>query len=306
MRHVYPSREIAHLWAHQSQDNARNSSDTVSFDGVILYSYSTAIACIIDGVVYISSDNMSVTTAKHIRYALQATSHMERFFTSAFQWGWGYPGKTHEAMLQPVAETAIKDMERALDDTKTRKKTKMNAVAAYIEERERILAQANRFKVKLKMPEMSVEDGCLEAYQAKKDKADKAAERARLKAAKLKQIEDAAQYQVWLTTGAGRFPSSYCERDSDKITIQGAEVLTSQGVRVPLDHVVKALRFWLSRRSWEDGLFKSWTTNGHTVHIGCYSLTSINESGTCKIGCHTFRADTLEQFIKQWRDVLGL
>lgn len=306
MKHVYPSREIAHLWAHQSQDSARNPSSSVSFDGAILYSYSTAIACILDGVVYISRDNMSNTTAKHIGYALRATRHMERFFTTAFRYGRGYPRLTHDAMLQPAAETAVRDLERALDNAKTRKKTKMNAVAAYISEKQRILAQAKRFRVKIKMPEMALDEGCLESYQAKKDKADKAAERARLKAAKLQQIKDAAQYEVWLTTGAGRFPSSYSKEGDDKLTVRGAEVLTSQGVSVPLDHVVKALRFWLSRRNWEDGLFKPWTTNGHTVHIGPYSLTSIDEAGICRIGCHTFQAATLEQFIAQWRGVLGL
>lgn len=305
MRHVYPSREIAHLWAHQSQADARNASNTVSFDGVVLRSYSTAIACIIDGVVYISRNNMSVTTAKHIRYAHQATSHMERFYTTAFQWRRGYPQLTHDAMLQPAAATAIRDLERALANTKTRKKTKMNAVAEYISEKQRITAQAKRFKVKIKMPEMSLDDGCLEAYQAARDKADKAAERARLKAVEKKRIEDAEQYQIWLTTGAGRFPGSYYARGNDKITVQGDEVLTSQGVRVPLDHVVRALRFWRSRRQ-DDGLFKPWTTNGHTVHIGVYSLTSIDETGTCKIGCHTFQAAVLEQFLVHWRDVLGL
>lgn len=312
MRHVYTSREVAHLWAHQSQDSARNSSNSVSFDGAILHSYSTAIACIIDGVVYVSSDNMSVTTSKHIGYALRATRHMERFYTPAFRWGGGYPQLTHDAMLQPAAATAIRDLERALANAKTRKKTKMNAVAEYISEKQRILAQAKRFRVKIKMPEMALDEGCLESYQAKKDKADKAAERARLKAAKLQQIKDAEQYQVWLTTGAGRFPSSYHERDSDKITVQGAEVLTSQGVRVPLDHVVRALRFWLGRGLEYHGKtgqclkWVPWAANGHTVHIGVYSLTSIDEAGTCKIGCHTFQADTLERFIEQWRDVLGL
>ena len=186
MRHVYTSREVAHLWAHQSQDSARNASNSISFDGVRFYSYSTAIACIIDGVVYVSSDNMSVTTSKHIGYALRATRHMERFYTPAFRQGRGYPQLTHDAMLQPAAATAIRDLERALANAKTRKKTKMNAVAAYISEKQRILVHAKRFKVKIKMPEMALDEGCIESYQAAKDKADKAAERARVKAAHVK------------------------------------------------------------------------------------------------------------------------
>ena len=33
MRHVYPNHEIPHLWAHQSQDEARNSTGSLYFDG---------------------------------------------------------------------------------------------------------------------------------------------------------------------------------------------------------------------------------------------------------------------------------
>ena len=39
MRHVYPNHEIPHLWAHQSQDEARNSSRSLYFVGPTIYSY---------------------------------------------------------------------------------------------------------------------------------------------------------------------------------------------------------------------------------------------------------------------------
>lgn len=32
-KHVVNSDQVMHLWAHQAQDNARNSKDSVSFDG---------------------------------------------------------------------------------------------------------------------------------------------------------------------------------------------------------------------------------------------------------------------------------
>jgi hypothetical protein len=39
MRHVYSNHEIPHLWAHQSQNEARNSSSSLYFVGPTIYSY---------------------------------------------------------------------------------------------------------------------------------------------------------------------------------------------------------------------------------------------------------------------------
>src|ERR1035437_8316523 len=39
MRHIYPNRELPHLWAHQSQDEARNSTSSLYFEGPTIYSY---------------------------------------------------------------------------------------------------------------------------------------------------------------------------------------------------------------------------------------------------------------------------
>ena len=39
MRHVYPNHEIPHLWVHQSQDEARNSTGSFYFEGPTIYSY---------------------------------------------------------------------------------------------------------------------------------------------------------------------------------------------------------------------------------------------------------------------------
>src|ERR1017187_4836945 len=39
MRHIFPNHEIPHLWAHQSQDKARNSTGSLYFAGETIYSY---------------------------------------------------------------------------------------------------------------------------------------------------------------------------------------------------------------------------------------------------------------------------
>lgn len=69
-RHVVPTREVFHLWAHQAQDNARNSKGSVSFRGKIAYSYREPIGNIVSdrkgrNVALVSSQTFSVTTSSH-------------------------------------------------------------------------------------------------------------------------------------------------------------------------------------------------------------------------------------------------
>lgn len=316
MRHVFPTDQVIHIWAHQGQESARNGSN-VHFNGPALYSYSTTIAAIIDGIVYISDINMSITTAKHIRAAGSATRHLEQFRTTAFWFG-SNPRLTHEAMIQPAARSAVQTLEYALTNSKTRKATKERQVQEYIQERERITTHAARFNVSVFMPEMTAGPEAVAQYQEAKRIADEKKEAARLKAQKKQQREDKKQFKVWLTTGAGRCPYSFQERGNDFITLKPDSLLiaagtaqykivTSQGAECPLDHAVKALKFWSSRLNSPFGKkFEPYHTNGHKIPLGHFTLDSIDESGTVKAGCHTFTAKEIQRFINQWREVLGL
>jgi len=326
MRQVYPTDQVIHIWAHQGQESARNGSN-VSFDGPELYSYSTTIAAIIDGIVYISDNNMSATTAKHIRQAWSATRHLEQFRTTAFTWSGSNPRLTHEAMIQPAARDAVNTLNYALENTRTRKQTKLNAINEYMQRRKYILDHAARVGVTVVMPEYEVNIKAVEQYQERKAAERAAAELIRLKAQKKQQKEDAKQFKIWLTTGAGRCPASFAHlRDwtvpqTDYITLKPDSLLiaagtaqykivTSQGAECPLDHAVKALKFYELQRNFEGKInapmYKPYHTNGHKIPLGHFTLDSIDESGTVKAGCHTFSAKEIQRFINQWREVLGL
>ena len=76
MKTVFPSRELAHVWAHQTQAHGRCASN-MKFTGRDFYSYRTVIARILDdGSVAIATDRYSNTTSKHQSYVRQATNHM--------------------------------------------------------------------------------------------------------------------------------------------------------------------------------------------------------------------------------------
>ncbi len=52
-RHVFPNREIPHLWAHKTQDEGRNGTGSFYFTGATIYSYGShfPIATHVTGVV---------------------------------------------------------------------------------------------------------------------------------------------------------------------------------------------------------------------------------------------------------------
>ena len=93
MRYVYPTPEIAHLFAAQSQEEARNPGKNFYFTGQTLFSYGPhyAVARLfprkkpVDAtpagryVAVINATRYSVTTAKHVFLASTALSHFERF-----------------------------------------------------------------------------------------------------------------------------------------------------------------------------------------------------------------------------------
>ena len=85
MKTVFTSRELAHVWAHQTQAHGRCAS-AMSFAGKDFKSYNTVIACILDdGSVAIATDRYSHTTSKHQRYVHQATSHMPRHWVTRIE-----------------------------------------------------------------------------------------------------------------------------------------------------------------------------------------------------------------------------
>lgn len=79
------NREVAHLWAAQSRASAKGNN--FSFDGPLLFSYSTCIARIFPDkagacaawrgpIALMTERQYSKTTAKHKNYARNAVSHM--------------------------------------------------------------------------------------------------------------------------------------------------------------------------------------------------------------------------------------
>jgi hypothetical protein len=66
------------------------------------------------------------------------------------------------------------------------------------------------------------------------------------------------------------------------LRVDGDEVLTSWGARFPVSHAKRALAF--VRKVRESG--EAYVRNGHTSHLGHYTIDRIEPDGTVKAGCH--------------------
>ena len=78
------STEVAHLWANQTQAEARNSSDNFRFDGMKVYSYAMEIACLRETpdrklVVFVNRSEHRHTTRGHQSDVLVASNQYPQF-----------------------------------------------------------------------------------------------------------------------------------------------------------------------------------------------------------------------------------
>ena len=291
---------VAHAWAHGRAAKGSNYRT----DGVTLWSYYTEIATNIDGIIYISANNMSMSTSRHVGYAKRACGYNNPniFITPAFSWSGSDPAHTHLAMIRPCVDRATQALDTCLASNR-RLDTKLNAIMGYNQERGRIIKHCVRVGiVPPEMPVYEVSEEVVKGYAARKAEEVAQAELKRQKAIKKQQKEDKKQFTAWLTTGEGSCPVSfkYDRVNGDYFTVRGDKIVTSQGAECPVDHAVKAIRFWQSRNG------EPYHTNGHVIHLGIFTLDAIDAQGNVKAGCHTFTAATIQTFINTWKEVIGL
>ena len=91
--------------------------------------------------------------------------------------------------------------------------------------------------------------------------------------------------------GYGMFPYPMLRiKPTDSDTVE-----TSMRVEFPLAHAVKAFR--LIQRVAERG--EAWESNGHSFHIGHFTIDRINEDGTVIAGCHRIPWEEIERFARK-------
>lgn len=294
-KHVFSTHEIPHLWLHQTQADGRNAAGNLFFRDGTIYSYGSHFPIArrytskSGGCVLFTTASYSVTTARHIGHVRQAIpASVPVFNVPNVTWSGSDSSsaqdkENHAANLADYVkriESAIIKSARARSSWQ-KESSHDGAVAMSADAR----AYAKFFRVRCpKLPAVPALDS--EAMDTvRKAEAGKAAKRADETRRKneeyaVRQSENAAKWRKGEYNGSFDYGFPTMLR---LVSTDGhCEVETSRGARVPVAHAKRALQF--VREVKASG--QEWRSNGHTFHIGNYSVDRISADGTLFAGCH--------------------
>jgi hypothetical protein len=271
IRSVYPVDMVAHVWAHKSQDFARNPGDNFYFRGDTIYSYGShfPIARHVENkrgesAVLFTTRSYSATTAGHKCMVAGACRHLTVFHVAQVN--------TTEPRKQ-FAEYRAQYMALVGKYAKARQRKPeiLDSLRGLVEEANRF-AEFFGIRARLTLPNdlTGMVAECLAIE--KREKSRKQREEAK------REREARERVQKWVD-GESDFCPSF---GPIRLRVRGDELQTTRGARVPLAHAVKAFR--VIKRLHDKG--QAYQRNGHTIHLGHFALDSIDSAGNVRAGCH--------------------
>lgn len=284
MRKVANSEQVAHLWAHQAQSEARNSTGSMFFEGNTIYSHGGhfPMARHVDDVVLITTKSYSVTTSCHQSVVARACSHLPCFRVPNVK------ARTESEHLANFADYQARYDETGLKAARARIHTDryLSDMASYVD-------QGNRYAEHFGLSDRIVEADIAELQERAKEQTAKkraeAVERAERNKARwdAEAREFAATVREWRDGLRDRLPSlSYYnparKRIGALLRIVGDKVQTSQGAEFPVSDVPRAWRI-VENCKRNGGTFHA---NGKRIMLGHFRLDSIDAKGNVKAGCH--------------------
>jgi hypothetical protein len=283
MRHVYSNHEIPHLWAHRSQDEARNSSRTFYFVGPTIYSYGShfPIARHVtnergERAILFTTAHYSVTTSGHCSaVACAIPSDIPVFHVAHVQSGWGN---------SPNHSDNVENYLHRLSELLGKAKRARLHRDWYQREALTLRGEFRRYLAFFDVQSVTIpESDELDALQSwikvhEEEERQRREEAARL-AEKERRKEQAERIERFR---AGDPHASYIPGVSPMLRVVGDEVQTSLGARFPVSHALRGLAF--VRKVRESG--QEFVRNGHTIHLGHYAIDRIESNGTVHAGCH--------------------
>ena len=286
MKHVVSTSEVPHLWAHQSQDDARNSQNNLYFRGTTIYSYGGhfPIAQHVErkGIkaVVITTRGYSSTTSGHISAVRSAIPDEVLTFHVDFSSSWK-PGKADvDEYNRRIAEHEVKaSRARKHPEWDLRRAGELHAEA---------LAFCKFYGLRFKVNPLRTDLATVKAAAAK-DSAAKALRTKIEKAAREK--EYANQIETWLKGEWAQLPYGI----DTLLRVKDGQIETSRGARFPVEHAKRGLVLVEAVRA----AGEPWARNGHTCHLGNYQIDRIDSNGTVHAGCHVVTYKAIERIREQ-------
>jgi hypothetical protein len=298
-KHVFDTGEIPHLWAHRTQEEARNRQGNLYFTGDTIYSYGShfPIARHVandsgERAVLLTTATYSVTTSGHwsaVRSSIPSgiqVFHVPNVCRGRYS-GSDLTSHDHEFNLGDYAERVEKHVITSARARSSYAKQWNHEHAVQL--RDEALAYCAFFGMPVpNIPEVPELDS--EALTSiRKREAKRAAEKA--EQTKRERAEAIVrQQELILKWRAGQYAGSFYDIPV-MLRIVGDEVQTSRGARFPISHAKRALAF--VRKVREAG--QAYVRNGRTIHLGPYALDRIEPDGTVKSGCHVVSWQEIEQ-----------
>jgi hypothetical protein len=298
-KYVFDTGEIPHLWAHRTQEEARNRQGNLYFTGDTIYSYGShfPIARHVaseagERAVLFTTSTYSVTTSSHCSAVRSAIPSGIRVFHVPNVCHGRYTGSEltaddHAGNLADYAERMEKHVI-----------TSARARSSYAKEwnleqavglRDEAVAYCAFFGLSVPhIPEVpELDSDALTAIR--KREAQRAAEKA--EQTKRERAEAFVRQQELITKWRVGQYSGYFYDVPTMLRIDGDQVVTSRGARFPVSHAKRALAF--VRKVRESG--QAYVRNGHTIHLGPYAIDRIEPDGTVKAGCHVVSWEEIER-----------
>jgi hypothetical protein len=297
MRHVFTNHEIPHLWAHQTQTDARNGTGSHYFRGAIIYSYGShfPIATHVKGSqgqpgILFTSEKNSVTTSQHISAVRRSIPPEVPVFVvpcQHFSFTKAEDQYQHERNFKHYVDEADQNLSTCVRARSSSKKEYCHDQA--VELRKEALCYATFFD----LPDPPIEQiPYLDSEQMRKIKAREVeASNRKVAETKRKREEDRVRWQQaaeqWRR---GEYHHYLPYHLPAMLRIAGHEVVTSRGARFPILHGKRGLA--LVRAVMARG--ELWQRNGHNCHLGHYTIDRIEPNGMVHAGCHIVAWNEIE------------
>jgi hypothetical protein len=298
-KHVFDTGEIPHLWAHRTQDEARNRQGNLYFTGDTIYSYGShfpiarhVVSKAGEWAVLLTTATRSVTTSSHCSAVRSAIPSGVPVFHVPTVCHGRYSGS--ELTADDYAGNLTDYVERIEKHVVTSARARSSNAKEWNHEhavclRDEAFAYCAFFG--LPVPNVhevpALDSDALTAIRKREAKraAEKAEQTKRERAeAIVRQRELVTKWRAGLYAG--------CLYDvPTMLRIDGDEVVTSRGARFPVSHAKRALA--LVRNVRESG--QAYVRNGHTIHLGPYAVDRIEADGTVKAGCHVVSWEEIER-----------
>lgn len=338
-KYVYPTDQVAHLWANKVQESARNPRRNFYYDGDTIYSYGRhfPIARHVTGAdgraaILLTTRTYSNTTAGHISEVWQSIPHEYRPDRVFHVWD---PSNHPHTQLEHY-RSDVEDLIRFMRKKGIRKHTRLRHYEEACERSDEAARFALFFGCEWTPPDLGVtddeladwqqakqewDDGAQARYDAARKRADArwAARSERWRKENEERRKRAEEYELrkesfraqapldweaWKlggpTTEAMRLhPPTY---QLGRLLEHGESVETSMGVMIPREQAVLFVRYLLRLYATATLPFTVDRDDPSFMVAGHYRFSGIDEAGVVTVGCHKFERAEVER----WAVVLGI